>query len=99
MTDFIPGTWADLRPTHRQIPDSVSEARAAAEAAWKRRDDLIDRLYYGGRPGAITQSDIDAAEQDALDLEAAAAVAWSEWGIPSSDDDDRPNPYDFFDIQ
>ena len=99
MTEFTPGTWADLRPTHRQIPDSVTKARAAVEAAWKRRDDLIESVYYGGRCGDVTQEMVDDALQDALRLEEEEAVAWREWGIPSSDDDDIPRIDDVIGIQ
>lgn len=98
-TEFIPGTWADLRPTHRTIPESVTIARQAVEAAWKRRDQMIEAMYYGNEP--LDHAALDATMQEALDLEAAAAVAWADWGIPGSHEaaKDTTNPMDFFGLQ
>lgn len=99
MPEFIPGTWGDVRPTHNPIPETVIVARQAVEAAWQRRDSLIEAMYYGNTP--LDNEALDASMQEALDLEAAAAVAWADWGIPGSHEaaKDVPNPYDFFGIQ
>lgn len=88
MSEFIPGTWAGLLPTHRTLPDTVIEARKAVEAAWKKHDELVDAFYfsYATTYGdvQVTREQMDAALQDALHMEEAARIAWLDWGIPGS---------------
>ena len=99
MSEFMPGTWGVLKPTHAVLPDTVIAARAAVEAAWKRRDQMIEAMYYGDTP--LDNEALNATMQEALDLEAAAAVAWADWGIPGSHEaaKDTTNPMDFFGLQ
>lgn len=82
MSEFIPGTWGVLKPTHAVLPDTVIAAREAVEAAWKRHDNMIEAMYYGNQQ--ISHELLDAALEDALHMEEAARIAWADWGIPGS---------------
>ena len=94
MSEFIPGTWADVKPTHNMVNDSWY-LHQQAEEAWKYRDTLIEQYYYR-QPSdglVVTYQMIQDAEDKAAELDRQYRRMWAE------ENEYQPNQYDFFGIQ
>lgn len=60
MTDtFIPGTWADLRPTHRVVSDAVTQAKEALDEAIAVHEFAVD--VYDANQDDVAMANMKAA--------------------------------------
>lgn len=96
MTEFTPGTWADLKPTHpMQAPEIVNAIKAAAQA-WRDYYDLVDKYY--DKPGATT-ADVDYQALDQARDKAIQLDQDYERIYAAINSEHTMNPYDFFGLQ